>query len=170
MTGGGQWVEILGSTPTMLGRALILPCDTPKAIEVAEARSEQELRQILKNVLQGDSASFMDPAGEFVVINNILIEHIIESQQRFDGREKAFPFIPELIADPFEIWESSAENQQTGEISFRRRYVKYLSLEKPKYRLVTQQFEGVWTGFTFFRGTKPSTLKNLRKGELMWGK
>ncbi|WP_218079415.1 PBECR2 nuclease fold domain-containing protein [Anthocerotibacter panamensis] len=145
--------------------------DAPQASQAPEARNESEVRAIFTKVLGGDRGCFIDPTGEPIWIDQTIVDHILEKEKRLDGREKVFPFIPEVIQDPFEVWVSSARNEETDEIGVRRRYVKYLAIDKPKYvALVVQKVGDLWIGFTVFRGTKASTLNNLRKGTLIWGR
>jgi hypothetical protein len=95
---------------------------------------------------------------------------MLDNKKRRDGREMFFPFIPELIETPYEIWVTFAKNELTGKVAVRRRYVKMLQTDKTRtMAFVAEVVNGTWTGFDFFRGTK-TALKNLRKGSLIWGR
>lgn len=89
---------------------------------------------------------------------------------RLDGREQYFPFIKETIEDPYEIWTGFEENEATGQVHLRQRYVKMVELDKKRtLGLIAEVENGKWVGFDFFRGGK-SGQKNLRRGLLVWGR
>ncbi len=102
-------------------------------------------------------------------ITQSLVDHMV-SGQRFDKREEFFPLIPELISDPAEIWINFARSDVSGRVALRRRYVKMVQVDKTRsIGLVADTQGGLWTGLTFFRGSK-TALKNLRKGRLVFGR
>lgn len=148
-----------------------VPTDKPQAAVGPTARTEAALRQALKNAIGGEEAYFTNPSGETVMINQALADHMMENpKMRWDGREAYFPFIPELITDPYEIWVNFARNEESGLYAVREKYVKSVQLDKKTtLGLVAETTNGLWTGMTYYRGSD-SALSNLRQGRLLWGR
>ncbi len=121
------------------------------------------LRQGLRDALGADQVILTDPSGERISVGQAIVDHMIETPSRMDGRERYFPFIPELIETPQEIWVGFAESA-SGRVSLRRRFVKYLMIGKNEVlALVADADDNRWSGMTFFRGGV-TALKNLRTG------
>jgi len=105
-----------------------------------------------------------DPTGSRVLVTDAIARHIIDEPKRWDGRERYWPLIPELVRDPGEIWVGFARGKATGRVQLRRRYVSVLRLGGSQVvALVTDEAGGMWLGTTFFRG-KLSALGNARVG------
>ncbi|MBI3447210.1 MAG: hypothetical protein HY055_18040 [Magnetospirillum sp.] len=134
----------------------------------APAETVDALRQALRQTLGADEAVLTDPLGERISVGQAIIDHMIEVPSRIDGRERFFPFIPELVEAPQEIWIGFAENTASGRVSIRRRYVRYVQIDKTLViGLVADADGNRWSGMTFFRGSV-SALKNLRTGLRIW--
>lgn len=128
------------------------------------AANEAELRRMLRDAIGGDERIFADPTGERVLVTQAIIDHMIQGPQGIDGREAFFPFIPELLADPAEIWTGFARSTVTGRVSLRRRYAKLVTIgENRSLGFVADVDGGAWSGLTFFPG-ETRDLKNLRWG------
>lgn len=167
---GGKWIDLDSRGPEAYARPGIVPIDAARATLGKRAKTEKELRESLRGAIGGDDASFIDPRGEYVNVNQALIDHILENKKRWDGREAYFPLIPELIEEPYEIWAAFAKNELTGKVGIRRRYVKMIRLDENRVLgFVAEAVNGMWIGFDFFRGGK-TALNNLRKGRLVWGR
>lgn len=136
----------------------------PKARMGETRRNESGLRAALRQALGGDERILVDPAGERVAVNQAIVDHMLAKPTRRDGRERFFPFIPELIEDPSEIWVGFARNERTGRVAIRRRYVKLLAIDKDRtLGLVADSDGGYWSGLTFFSG-RAEAFENLRVG------
>jgi hypothetical protein len=116
-------------------------------------------------------ASFADPTGEFVFVSQALVDHMLQLPgERWDGREAYFPFIPELIETPYEIWVNFAKNEESGRVAVRKKYVKTITLEKDQILgLYAESEDGLWVAGGFFRGGATGA-GNLRKGKLLYGR
>jgi SPP1 gp7 family putative phage head morphogenesis protein len=168
---GGKWRD-LGPVrgPADYQRPEQVPADTPVAQLGPPARDEEQLRGRLREAIGGEQAVYNDPWGASVLVDQTLADHVLGAAKRADGRERYFPLIREVIEQPYEIWAAFAENELTGQVGLRRRYVKQVRLSKDHVvALVADAQGGVWTSFTFFRGGE-SALGNLRKGVLVWGR
>ncbi|MBF0375817.1 MAG: hypothetical protein HQL39_20715, partial [Alphaproteobacteria bacterium] len=112
----------------------------------------------------GDEAVFVDPAGGRVRIGQAVVDHMLAAARRLDGREAYFPFLPELVTAPAEIWVGFGASTATDRVALRRRYVTFLALDKNRTIALVADLDGnLWSGLTFYRG-EVAALKNLRTG------
>ncbi len=167
----GKLTDLDSRGPGNFQRPADIPVDAAKAQPVPRAKTDNELRQVLKDSIGGEEKTFTDPLGDFVNVNQGLVDHILEKpQSRFDGREQFFPLIPEVIEDPYEVWAGFARSEATGQVFLRKRYIKVIELDKKRtLGFIAEVRNGMWVGFDFFRG-RPNAAKNLRKGLLVWGR
>ena len=125
---------------------------------------DAELRKLFRDAFGGDERIFTDPAGDRVAITQGLVDHMLDSPSRIDGREALWPLIPELIEQPQEIWAGFATDPETKRVHLRRRYVKLLQLDRKRaIGLIADVQDGYYQAVTFFRG-KQNALPRLRRG------
>jgi len=137
---------------------------TPKASIGERTKDPETLKKLMNKSLGADDAVLVDPLGARIQVGQGIVDHLIENTKRMDGREAFFPFIPELIEDPEEIWAGFAESSISGRVLIRRRYAKLLQIGKNRtVSLVADLDGGIWSGLTFFPG-KSDKLKNIRNG------
>lgn len=166
LEGHGRWKAL--AAPGEATRALDdLPVDEttvapgPAGIPGMDDSFRQAFRLALGGV---DELVVTDPLGAGIRLGQAIVDHILQNPSRQDGRERYFPLMPELIRDPAEIWVGFAEDEATGKVSMRRRYVRIFNLGKETAIGVVADADGrQWSGVTFFRG-KVSGAKNLRQG------
>lgn len=127
--------------------------------------NEAALRQALRTALGGDEKIFADPTGAAVAVTQALADHVVEDFKRWDGREAWWPFIPELLTDPQEIWVGFARSKESGHVGLRRRYVKLIDTgdRSRQIALVADAEAGTYQALTFMRGDL-RYLASLRKG------
>lgn len=167
---GGKWSDVDPWPYSAYKRPGKIPVDIPVAAAGQIAKNETQLRKALKDAIGGDEAFFTNPFGEKVVVNQALVDHMLKNKKRWDGREAYFPFIPELIKSPYEIWINFAKNEATGQYGIREKYIKAIRLDKSRSLVfIAEASGGKWTGFTFFRGDVQD-INNVRKGRLLWGR
>lgn len=129
-----------------------------------KAMLQGRLTAVLQAALGADEKIYSDPVGGRVAIGQAIVDHMLESRERLDGREAFFPLIPELIEAPQEIWIGFAKSAVSGRVLMRRRYVKLVRESGDKsIGLVADADNGAWSGLTFFRGNRAS-LAGLRNG------
>ena len=88
------------------------------------------------------------------------------------GRSVFVPLIPVLLDDPYEVWMCFEENELTGKVVLRKRYVKLIQVgpkEQPLY-MVLQAEGGQLVGWTFVPASSQSVLNNQRHGKLVWSR
>jgi len=165
----GPWVDLTPKFPADYALSDRIPIDTPNASIGTHARSIEDLKSKLAFALGGTSAVFRDPAGGATSVTDAIVEHMLEKQDtRWDGREMYFPFIPELIETPAEIWIGFAKSEISGRVGIRKRYVKAVDIGKNRVLgLWAETSGGHWVANGFFTG-KQTALNNLRKGNLLW--
>jgi hypothetical protein len=169
----GPWTDLDPAGPSMFGRPEMMEVDDPQGAlgHPVEKGNVDALRQALRDVLGGEEGMFVDPIGVAVTVTQALVDHILQNpEKRWDGRDAYFPFIPELIQDPYEIWVNFARSEISGRVSLRRKYVKAIRLDKKTVvGLYAELQDGHWVTGNLFRGGV-SGIKNLRKGRLLWGR
>ncbi len=140
----------------------------PEAKMGARAHTEEGVRQAMKDAIGGDEAAFNDPTGEQVLVNQALVDHMMETPSRSDGREAFFPFIKQAVEKPSEIWVSFAESEATGKVVIRKKYVTALAIGKGKaVGMVVESQKGIWRALTFYPGDLKG-LNSMRRGRLLW--
>ncbi len=171
MESEGKWVDLVPWGPEKYGRPSV-PIDAVKAAlgPRVKAGDVPALKEVFRKAVGGDSVFLKDPTGEIVNVNQAITDHIAEKASRWDGREAYFPFIQELIEDPYEIWVNFARNEVSGRVAVRRRYVKMVQVEKKKTLGLWAEFQdGFWVSQDLFRG-EVSGAKRLRQGRMVYGR
>jgi len=80
------------------------------------------------------------------------------------------PLLPELLADPFEIWQAFERHKGTGKVELRHRIIKRVATSKKEgLLLVAQVVRGRLEAWTFVPD-KPGYIQNQRVGALLWGR
>ena len=160
----GPWQPLTapgGSRPRDPGR--LVPA-RPAASPGPRVEGEAALRKALRDAIGGDKAVYADPLGDRVAVNQSLVGHMIGDRTRRDGREVYWPFIPELIGEPAEIW-AGFETNPAGAVRLRRRYVKLFSSPVDgSVGLIADVDDGRWSGLTFVRGRQADRMAGLRQG------
>jgi len=87
-------------------------------------RTEDELRKAVPEGIYKDSL------GDYTSVTRALADHIIENKKRWDGRERYFSLIPDVIENSQEIWAGFIRFVDSGRVSLRKRYVKAYDIEK----------------------------------------
>ncbi|MFQ5717587.1 MAG: PBECR2 nuclease fold domain-containing protein [Nitrospinales bacterium] len=166
----GEWKDDLGRGPKEFKRPGKTDIRAPAKPLLKPARDEKELRGNFRKAIGGDEATFKDPFGSFVNINQGLVDHIVKtkSQAEWSERSKYFSLIPDIIENPFEIWANFSTNDDTGQVSLRKKYIKGVDVGRGKrIVLIADMEDGMWTGLTFFEGENLKSLKQ-RRGLLVW--
>jgi len=168
---GGGWRAMGGKTAADLGRPAEVPADTPKADLAPRADSMAAMRERLRTAVGGDEVLLTDPAGQTLLVSQAMADHIAADPKRLDGRETYFPLLPEIVREPYEIWAQFVQNERTGKVGLRKRYIKKFDMpdkDRP-LMVVAEGMEGTWTGLTF-NIRRPKDLDNLRQGHPIRGR
>jgi hypothetical protein len=167
----GPWKDLYPAGPEEYRRPAKMPVDAPKAERGTLEHTETGLREALRRAVGGDSVSIADPTGERTLITQGIVDHVLaKADKRWDGREEYFPFIRELLEEPYEIWVNFAISEVSGRVGLRKKYVKVIRLGKNRLLgLYAEIQDGVWVSGDFFRGGM-TAANNLRKGKLLYGR
>ena len=118
------------------------------------AKNRDEAYQILRDVIGGDEAIFTDPTGGRVRVTQALVDHFWDNGDPAKmTRERFFGLIPDLIEDPAEIWLGFARSNVTKQVFLRRRYIKFIRLDKNRTlisHLLTTRNTLIWCNKTPF--------------------
>jgi len=133
---------------------------------LSEAEATRETKNAFRAAIGGETVQMVDAAGEPVILDDYLFDHL-----DLDGRERFFPLIPDLLKDPYEIWQSFEKALQTGKVRMRQRYIKFYRDEKKRHlMLVAECQRGSLVGYTFLRGDNPEYFNKQRIGRMVYGK
>jgi hypothetical protein len=160
----GQWsaLKVYGERAP-LERLPVDPVDAP-ALPWLPKGDAEGLRARLREALGADELIVEDPTGARIRLSQAIVDHMLAAAERQDGRDRYFPFLRLLMADPAEIWVGWAENAESGRVLLRRRYVKLIDLDDgTTIGIIADADQGEWSGFTFFRGRR-SGAATLRTG------
>jgi len=129
------------------------------------AKTQEQAHDILREVIGGEEAVFIDPTGSRIRVTQALVDHFWQNNDPAKmTRERFFGLIPDLIENPAEIWVGFARSNVTRQVFLRRRFVKFIKLDKSRTLImVADEVHGEWLGVTFYHGKK-SALKNARIG------
>jgi SPP1 gp7 family putative phage head morphogenesis protein len=125
----------------------------------------ESFRAAFRQALGGaDELTIADPLGAGIRLGMAIVDHMLDTLQRQDGRERYFPLLPELIRNPAEIWIGFAEDEGSGKVSMRRRYIRLFDIGRGTTVGIVADADGrEWSGITFFRDAKTGT-NTLRQG------
>lgn len=167
----GPWRDLSPKGPGDYGRPNRIAVDPPVAAfgHPIPKGDVSRLQRALRDAIGGDEATMIDPTGTRVMVTQAITDHIAaKPDRRWDGREAYFPFIRELIEDPYEIWVSFAESEASGRVGIRRKYVKAIQLDRDRVLGLYAEFmNGQWVSGDLFRGGLTGA-GNLRKGRMLY--
>jgi hypothetical protein len=160
----GKWDALKAyGAPPALDPLPVDPVETT-ALPWLRRGDEAALRERLRAALGGDELIVEDPTGARIRLSQAIVDHMLTDAERQDGRDRYFPLLRMLVADPAEIWVGWAQNSESGRVLLRRRYVKLLDLGGgTTIGIVADADRGEWSGLTFFRGSRSGAAR-LRTG------
>ncbi|MEW5725716.1 MAG: PBECR2 nuclease fold domain-containing protein, partial [Thermodesulfobacteriota bacterium] len=136
----------------------------PAPAELADAKSDQEMIDRIKQALGGKAYVLETPGGAVVIDAEFLGRHL----QR-DGRERFLSFLEPLLEDPDEVFLCPYKNAATGKVVMRRIYLGGFEAEKKRRLLAVAQFQrGCWVGWTVFPVTQKTYHEKQRVGIRLW--
>ena len=151
---------------TTYGLPGTLPEREAKAGMEVKAKDTAAAERILYNILGGPEKLFTGADGMPVLVSAVVL-----ARHHWD-RSPYYPFIPELIEDPEEIWLTLDRHDATGRVELRKRYIKKVRIGSTQqgFYLVAQVVKGQVVIWTFVDASSPSVLNNQRKGKLIWSR
>jgi len=136
-----------------------LPPARPTAvIPATEPPSLAAAVQSLEAALGGAAGTLRGPVNDPVYVH---AEHLLGHTAKDAARRRWVALLPELIADPDEVWVQFLQSEATGKVALRRTYVRRVADHDGKERdlvFVASAQGGVMVDWTFFptdaRGSK----------------
>lgn len=166
--GGKQWTPLTGGDYLSYGRPDRVPVATPTAKRGPMAANKDAAVSAIKQAINGDLKVFETRVKDFTypvyVDAQVLGDHLALDRTPY------IPLLPELLENPYEIWQAFEEHAVTGKVVLRHRYIKAVDIGGGKaLTLVADAQAGKMIGWTFFHGDKIAGLNRLRKGKLVYG-
>src|SRR3546814_6289193 len=162
--GAEAWARLSDGGWQSAGRPAMVPADRPKAKLASPATSREELRQAIEAAIGGVERMFELPDGDRLFIDAAaLAGHVPLDRAAF------VPFLPELLAEPFEIWLAFEGHKGTGKVELRKRLVKAIPLDRARsLLLVARARKGVMEAWTLVPARDPGYAQRQRVGQLVW--
>ncbi len=162
----GAWREL------PLRRAQEIERPSPMPAEVARAKPGTlvsagdvvALRDAFKKAVGGDSVFIDGPKGDTVNANQVLPDQVAAHPKEQAGSERYFPFIPELIEDPYEVRVSFIRNEISGRVALRKLYLKAV---RTGAKAAIELWAEIRDGFVIGIG---DGAERLRTGYLIYGR
>jgi hypothetical protein len=125
-----------------------------------------ELRRRIATAIGADRAALPLPNGDTMLIDAAALS----VHMALDGSHY-MPFLPELLAKPFEVWLAFERHKGTGKIVLRKRLIKAVDDgDRSGLALAAQSVGGVLEAATFVPVDQLDHLQRQRVGMLLWGR
>ncbi len=147
-----------------MGRPREIPVDAPRAKFAVDVNTKEDLRPILEEMLGGKEL--------FDTVDGAKVLLTVEKLMHIDPDRRAFvPLIPEVLADPYEVWMSCLEGEK-GFVELRKVYVKRVQEKENSkgFYMLAQVVKGQLVGWTFVPTSHLSKLSKVRRGKLLWAR
>lgn len=166
-----NWKPVPWGSRTMetwesLNRPTQIPIDRASADIAEKVDSESALRPIIEKMIGGQEAFLTAADGTIVWLSADSLMHIKPTRSPY------VPFIPELLAHPYEVWMDFEEHEVTGRVELKKRYLKRIDTGEKKMGMlmVVQVIKGQFAGWTFIPAERGNYLNNVRRGKLIWAR
>lgn len=162
----GKWRRLTPGDWRTAGRPKDVPVDASTARLAKKTDSADEMATIVRKVLGGEEKTFDTPGGSVLLTVAGVAGHVAP------GRSPWVPFIPEILADPFEVWMTLDEHEVTGRVELRKRFIKRVQAgtRGQSLYLVANVVKGAFVGWTLVPASTPGVLNNQRVGKLLWAR
>jgi hypothetical protein len=143
-----------------------LPIDTAKAPIGATARDTAGLEAAIARALGAPQKALDLPDGSTVLVDAAaLAAHVPLNRSAF------VTLLPELAAEPYEIWLSFERHRGTGLVVLRKRIIKLVRTgQREGLILVAQASAGMLEAWTFVPTDDLAYLQRQRVGRLLWAR
>lgn len=166
-----HWKPVPWGSKTMetwesLNRPNKIPVDRASANIAEKVDSEEALYPIIEKMIGGQESFLTAADGAVVWLSVDSLMHIKPDRSPY------IPFIPELLAQPYEVWMDFEEHEVTGRVELKKRYLKRIDTGEKKMGMlmVVQVVKGQLAGWTFIPAERGNYLNNIRRGKLIWAR
>lgn len=167
---GDAWERLTPKGPADFGRPPKVPLDPlPRKLTGVTRASKEQLRDLLRKSLGGEErvlALKVSPEFTHRVAANVevLAEHVDPA------RARVIPLLPDVLDEPFEVWQSFERHKGTGRVVLRTRYVRAFDMPKKQGMVaVVEAIKGQLVGWTIIP-TRLGYLERQRVGHLLYGR
>lgn len=159
------WTDITPGNYATLNRPKIVPVDPPVAERGPRLTTTTQAESALTEILGGEEKVF-NMHGQPVLVNaNSLANHIDLARSEF------LPFIDEAITNPYEVWATFEQHQQTGKVRLRQRVIKVIKDKRARgIVVVTDAMGGMLKAITFLPPRRASEVNKRRRGMLIYSR
>lgn len=160
------WETITPGDWASLSRPDKIPADRTRHKLGPKASTKRALTAAIEKSLDGKERVFDLPDGTPVLVNaETLSDHISFNRAPY------VPFIPELIADPYEIWMAFEKHRATGKVVLRKRFLKIINTGRDTNLIfVANAVNGIFEGWTFIPVRNQTRLNKERYGHLVYAR
>lgn len=164
--GAKPWQRLTPGDWTSAGRPERIPADQAKAAVGPKSATTAEAAQALTGIMGGPEKVFTLPTGGRILANaEVLAAHIDLDRSPF------LPLLPEVLADPYEVWLSFEQHKATNKVVLRQRLIKVVRTDKDRGMLVVAQAShGKLEAWTMFPVSDRKYLNRQRAGKLLWAR
>jgi len=160
-----RWQPVFAATPTDMGRPKQMQLFKPPVALAPYPEPGQDMVQRVKEVVGADTKTY-DVHGLPVNIDaRALGAHIAQDPKR----AAYLPLLPDLLENPWEIWQNLYRDAQTGNYELRSRIIKAYALKDGRALLaVAQAGGGFFEGWTFIPTSNLEYVNRQRMGKLWY--
>ena len=159
-----------------LGRPQTVPVDRAQAALGRPTASVQEVRTVLEGLFGGEEKIYRLPDGGSVVMTAKSLAGHLDGPKLTRGI--FLPLLPEILADPFEIWVSAEREVLSGKVAIRKRVIKVIDTGEQsksakggrRFMVVLDVNKGFFTDWTFFPIKNDSSVNKKRSGFLVYAR
>ena len=134
-----------------------------------KAASQDEVAKRIADAIGGDQVAIEIPDGTSILVDAAALAGHIDL-----ARAPWVPMLPELLAQPAEIWAMFMRHKGTGRVVLRKRLVKVvqakpgLAGKADGLMLVADAGGGFFHGWSFLPMDRPGYINRQRVGRLLW--
>jgi len=164
------WDIMTPETAADHGRPERVPLDAlPHPLAAVRHADETGMRDLLTAALGAEERVFRLPVRNDFSLD--VVANAATLASHVDGNRAAYvPLLPDVLSDPFEVWQSFERHRGTGRVELRTRYVRAFDIPgKPGMLVVLQAVKGRLTGWTMIP-TKLGYLDRQRYGTLLYAR
>lgn len=163
--GEKAWEPIGGTDWKEMGLQKTIPADPALAPHGQRLASREEMRSELIKLFGAEEKVYTLPGDYHLFMNAKTLSDHIEL-----WRSEYLPYIPQLMANPFEIWLSFERHRLTGKTALRARAIAATETKKGKMVAVFNGNKGLLESWTFVPASDENYLNNQRYGKLIWSR
>lgn len=164
------WEQLSEGDPADFGRPEQVPLDPlPRPLSGLRRATPEQLRELLRDALGGETRTFRLPVTEGFSYDVVASVETLASHVD-PARSPVVPLLPEVLAEPFEVWQSFEKHRGTGRVVLRTRYVRAFDMgDKPGMVVVVEAVRGQLQSWTMIP-TRRGYLERQRYGRLLYGR